>query len=64
MARADRDLTLTSVAALAATSAAAALGAMQVLEDVAVSLIVGGLLFVSFVSFCRSPQTVVARRTR
>ncbi len=61
MPRAGRDLSLTFAAAPVAACAAAAFAAMQALEDAALSFIVGGLLFVSLVSVCRSPQTDVAR---
>lgn len=64
MARADRNLTLTLVIALAGACAAAAYGAMQAIEDAAISLLLGGLLFVSILSLCRPPPAAIARRTR
>jgi hypothetical protein len=64
MARADRNLTLTLAVALAGACAAAAYGAMLAIEDAAISLLLGGLLFVSILSLCRPPPDGTARRSR
>lgn len=64
MARADRNLTLTLVVVLAGACAAAAYGAMQAIEDAAISLLLGALLFVTILSLCRPPPAAIARRTR
>jgi hypothetical protein len=61
MPRSGRDLSLTSAAALAAACAAAALGAQEALDDVAMSAILGGLIFVTLVPLCRSPGVETTR---
>lgn len=56
MPRSGRDLSLTTAAALAAACVAVAAGAMTALGDLAVSVVLGGLLFVTLVSLWRLPD--------
>ncbi len=56
MPRSGRDLSLTTAVALAAACVAAAAGVMTALGDLAVSIVLGGLLFVTLVSIWRWPN--------
>ncbi|MBB3348327.1 hypothetical protein [Sphingomonas sp. BK069] len=53
---------MTFVVVLTAGCVAAAFGAMQVLEDVAMSAVAGGVLFVFLASLSRLPHTQGACR--